>query len=250
MWQLDTQRARVEVGSLVAELNLQHPQAGISVATDPPVPCSPARIASSTGLRLLRLRFPYEPSDQDLPLSDCYVRGSDLVATFGPTSIGQFNPQVYWREQQVAGWSGLELIVSLQTSLLDSRPAFSAQSDLPSDQVMLACGDTTVAVDPVRTDRLPLVREAHQPCRGVLVYLPELNRTLLEMVHPSDFYRLELTHQPGSVQIRWDLFPEHLEKGVIRRGRVRTGWLAGFPSPSHIQEVLDEFARSAPPLTA
>ena len=71
----------------------------------------------------------------------------------------------------------------------------------------------------------------------------------VEMVHPSDFRTVELTWRDGQAAVRTPLFADRLEKGVIRRGRVR-GWLVSSPGDlAAAERLFREFAESEPPLT-
>jgi hypothetical protein len=59
---------------------------------------------------------------------------------------------------------------------------------------------------------------------GLFLYrFGQLPGGYLEMVHPADFDHVEFEPgpNPGILRSRFKLFEEHLEKGVIRRARVR-----------------------------
>ena len=67
------------------------------------------------------------------------------------------------------------------------------------------------------------------------------------MVHPTDFVSARLQH---TRHVETTLFPEHLEKGVIRRGRI-CGWF--MPAENDLDtavELAREFVNEPPPLTA
>jgi hypothetical protein len=72
------------------------------------------------------------------------------------------------------------------------------------------------------------------------------------MVHPSDFYQgtVALVDKTSAVcESRIRLFPDALEKGVIRCARVRGYFLPRANDLESAQVLFQEFARSQPPLT-
>jgi hypothetical protein len=149
-----------------------------------------------------------------------YQRGTDLVATYLQTPERNTRPQVYWRviEQPVAENSlstALEVIISAQTSLLDSQPLIALESTLPPGEVCLwnERGESvTAASDAWQTGD-------GSPC--VVLFRPrDWSLSYCEMVHPSDFSAMQI-QMSDLPSVRWQMFPESLEKGVIRRGRVR-----------------------------
>src|SRR4051812_37189490 len=72
-------------------------------------------------------------------LVECYQRGPDLVATYAQTPERNVRPQVYWRVVESEGLparGGLEVILSAQTSLLDSQPQMIVESALPASDML------------------------------------------------------------------------------------------------------------------
>ena len=69
------------------------------------------------------------------------------------------------------------------------------------------------------------------------------------MVHPSDFVSMRLKVALYAGVAESQLFPEHLEKGVIRRGRI-CGWF--MPLENDLQtavELARQFVNEPLPLT-
>jgi hypothetical protein len=147
---------------------------------------------------------------------ECYQRGVDLVATYAQTPERNIRPQVYWRYLESAEACGLELILSAQTSLLDSQPATSLESSLPT-------GEALVLVDGQWTASTNADWQSGTTAPRAALFRPTAlaDQSYLELVHPSDFAGVQLSNSDGLCCLRWRLFPEPLEKGVIRRGRVR-----------------------------
>lgn len=159
------------------------------------------------------------------PLLDAYVRGIDLVARYGPCEAFPFRTEVYWR----AAEAGLQLIVSVETDLLDTHPVIGVRSVMPADRA-----------------------GSSAPTDGLLVCPLESGRAWCEAVHPSDRQEADLVihaAEEGAVAWEWTLFARFLEKGVIRRAR-----LAGATLPDGRRETasrwLDDLATQPIPLTA
>jgi hypothetical protein len=193
---------------------------------------------------------------------DFYSRGNDLVAIYGDAREHPFRAQIYWRllpssrfdsvdgkKQSIAA---LELILSIQTSLLNSDPALTVETTLAANEVsQLADVDGFGFVD-LPIPSAPELADA-QPGAGCFVLGPASGSlTYIEMVHPADFRHstLERINQNGPVRISHRLFVERLEKGVILRSRIRAIFATADANPATIARAYHEFAASDPPLTA
>jgi hypothetical protein len=71
-----------------------------------------------------------------------------------------------------------------------------------------------------------------------------------EMVHPSDFVRADVSADNSGVRLKTELFPESLEKGVIRRARMRALFIARSADEAVAAGLWCDFSTAAPPLTA
>jgi hypothetical protein len=192
-----------------------------------------------------------------------YVRGNDFVAAFGEGGREHVTPQLYWRAGCIEEFqaTSLELIVSVKTDLLDSRPLSRAHTLMSSEATILHAA--SLATPRFEVVKQPGQRSSASGGRAVgfdaadssehlfLFRMPEHDLSFAQLVHPSDFVAAELgiDHEPP-YSLLVTLFPERLEKGVIRRGRV-----CGFFLPvKNDVEVAAELARrfvSEPlPLTA
>ncbi|GAG38604.1 unnamed protein product, partial [marine sediment metagenome] len=75
---------------------------------------------SLPNFRLLRLSLP--ELDDPIPanlIAEAYTRGSDFIASYRPQSSYGFSPQVYWRAQVSGAIRGVEVMISMQTDVLD-----------------------------------------------------------------------------------------------------------------------------------
>jgi hypothetical protein len=176
------------------------------------------RVASVgvTDAALWQVELPLRRSE----LADCYVRGNDLVATYHETEQRSYRIQLYWRFVAEDDCFGFEFIPSVQTSKLACAPGFSIITVWNSPPLLQR---DTVHVFPITTT----------------------DWSFVEMAHPSN---LDATSDDAA-RIAYALFPGQLEKGVIRRARIRGLFL---PTPN-VQETAvrlhQQFVESAPPLT-
>jgi hypothetical protein len=162
-------------------------------------------------------------------LEEAYVRGADLVTTYAKTPPYHVAPQAYWRATWIAEWQSvkLELVLSVQTDLLDSQPKCTIESGGQATSLWLA-GEfngsafrewsATASLPPLASDAAPQLFVIRNEVAGF---------SYAELVHPSDFVAASIDADLGTTggiySVRSTLFPERLEKGVIRRARI-AGW--------------------------
>jgi hypothetical protein len=192
------------------------------------------------------------PRPQRLALGEAYVRGSDLIVSYAPQPQYPFTPHFRWQ----ATWHPehaavqIEMILSVQTDQLDTRPeatltSFALQSRLFSAEALTP--EAFVELTP------PQVREvrADGSRQHLIVFRQEeLGVSYAEMVHSSDFVQRTLRLDQTPWRVESLLFPERLEKGVIRRGRI-SGWLLSAENDLAAAVTLArQFEEEPPPLTA
>lgn len=227
-WTLTDTVARLEEPNFAGEVDLLFPWHGFLLEV-----ASPGKIA------LMKVHTRAAGGATPETLVDSYQRGADLVATYAQTPERNIRPQLYWRYVEPRG---LELILSAQTSLLDSQPATTIESALPAGEALpLSASGQVLSVS---QDQWHTSDDAP---RAVLFRPQGYDVSYVEMVHPTDFAGIQLSVVDQLPTVRWHLFPERLEKGVIRRGRVR-GVLVSREDDLHAaQQALAAFATS--PLT-
>ncbi|WP_182868110.1 hypothetical protein [Stieleria mannarensis] len=172
--------------------------------------------------------------DQALPpLDEQFVRNDQLHFSFPQTDRSQFGFRLVVRPVPLEGCGAdgthiaLELLVSVQTTLLDSHPTL--------DLVLPARGG---ARDEAGAQSGSRVYHADNGDFGAAVILG-----------PQDVASSVAIDQPGEQRLR--LFGEFLEKGVIRRARP---WLvvdrtSGSVAPRWIRAASDALAESPLPLS-
>jgi len=249
MWNLHNSVARLESSDILAALDIEKPYEGLYVER--------ACVNRALGARILRLNA---SQDDDIypAVQEYYARGKDVVATYTPTRTGAVRAQVYWRYHQFdveqGPAVGVELIVSMQTSLLDSDPSASVITSIPCDEVW-AC---ELDDDASQFERLQLSIArptvwTEKGSRTVHLFRPQnRNVSYVEVVHEEDGQLARMELAAGSrptVHCETSLFGEPLEKGVIRRGRV---WGMFVPRSNDFDAALTclrEIAAAPLPLT-
>jgi hypothetical protein len=159
-------------------------------------------------------------------LVDAYVRGCDLVATYREPLGQPFNLQLYWRvlQSQAEPQLAIELIASVQTPLWEAYPWVSVTSVLPNAAV-------TTSEDE-------------------LIFTTPEGPSYIELTYPSDFVLSAAESHSRSTSPHWQFGPQFMEKGVIRRLRLR-GAIASRENISLCgREVRAAFFAAHPPLTA
>jgi hypothetical protein len=215
-------------------------------------------------LRPLQLSARARPVGEAVRLRESYVRGRDLVAEYDESDASDFLTQIYWRG--LAGspehrLGGVDLVVSVRTQLLDSTASLLVASDAGPGELVRCevnqAGDrlreTSIdrrQVDRQQVDRRQVVQAA---TAAILLFRPAGQAwSYVEMVHPSDLHEQRLTALPEREE--WNrveslLFDEPLEKGVIRRGRLRAAWLPRDNDIAAAEVEFQDFIDSPLPLT-
>ena len=208
------------------------------------------------GMRLLAVEFPWPaaPGGRQPP-AECYVRGADLTAVYQESPAWPVQVDLVWRpvfpKAQDGILAGIDLLVSVRTPRLDSRPQLVVRSLLPSSAIFRLTQRAASRWEPVtpRSD-CSLTFEPATGAGCFVFRLPGTGLSYVEIVHPADFFRDELLCRPGSpgAGLRHPLFPEPLEKGVILRARLRGLFLPAEDDLRFAGEAYAAFAASDPPL--
>jgi len=162
--------------------------------------------------------------------------------------------QIYWRlvRDEAARATGLEAIVSAQTELLDSDPAATVASLLPPGDVLTLADDdrTFQPLASGRGEAAPGNGELATARGAVLIRFERGKTSFLEMVHPSDDRGATFARADEQVATCYPVLTERLEKGVIRRSRVRALFLPRDNDDAVAAALYRQFAASPAPLTA
>ena len=162
------------------------------------------------------------------PLAEAYLRGDDLVAAYRQTDNWPFAPQLYWQANLLRGVDGVlasaSLLVSLQTSLLDTFSQISVTSQFSRGELFLV---STAAGQNPQVEAIERERRM-SPDGGTYCVVsrdPEHPRSYIEIVTGEDFHDATLKFDDRGNVVEWRLFADFLEKGVIRRARVHSAVL-------------------------
>ncbi len=219
-WRLEATRATLVCGPLYASLDALAPALGLGSVIYRDVPL--------VGSHFLGVGVDVGDRTE---LIDFYQRGSDVVVRYAPTANRVFTVVAYWR----AGWLKIadevfphvDLIVSVETDLLDSRPSLEARS-------FLACPPQSVEQRPPACSLARLARST----------------SYMELCHPADAIAASITAVGDGAMCTTPLFGLPLEKGVILRSRLRGLFVSRDLDERFAVTALAQYAAEPPPLTA
>ena len=221
-WQLETGQASVEKDHWHVELDPRDPKAGLKI-----------RHASKQLGHFLRVAP--KPS-HSFNIQEAYVRQNDLIVRYEQSGDDLYTVQLNWRKLDCAipNALALELWISVQTTLLDTHPTIEVCSSTPDAQWHgLTLND--LSIETSDTVVIGLVKTS-----GV---------TAMVMIESSD--ALQANRILGrSNDFTWKILGEFMEKGVIRRARLRIFAVAGEFARSKIAKQYRLFTDSPLPLTA
>ena len=249
-WKLSGPSFSLTCGQLTADGDLRDFSLGLHILSWAGLPVG----ASILGPQLHQL------TDGEFAITDFYIRGADLVVSCERPEPAALVPQFYWRARlhESLAAVGIELILSMRTDLLDSQPQTRIHTSLLSDEVLWANG---LDVDAFQAAPAGSFTRADLPAGHFPAYVfrrarergptaKEANVSYFQMVHPDDFFSTEICSKKHMKQLATTLFPERLEKGVIRRARV-CGWF--LPAENDLAvavELAKQFIDEPLPLTA
>lgn len=242
-WQFDSPLAKLSINQLHAALDITQPQRGLGEV----------QVAGETlAGEFLQLDLMPGGATAAEEVTEAYVREHDLIVSYDQLDERPFRPEVYWRAVESTGLGALETIVSVQTSLLDSRPAIEAVTRAPAQEVLSLVDLAKQEFRPVDLAReQPFTLTAAQGPACLLYRLPQEQLSYAELILPSDFQSLTLSSQADNVvELRYALFGQFLEKGVILRARRRGIFLARETDMHDARAACQAFMESYLPLTA
>jgi hypothetical protein len=252
-WQVENHCASLCMERLSGSIDLSRPGNGITRLSIDGQPLDSASL-----FQIAQGAAPLSTSD--VAQVDHYVRGADLVATYEETDSRRLRAQLYWRAprssmRDVLG--AIELIASVQTSLLESDPLLTVQSVLPTAEVSLLKSAADVSYQQVRGPAATNFDfRSHGKVCCFLVRPSGASWSYAEMVHPLDAQSSRVEFQSSSsgpssnmVLLQHRLFEERIEKGVILRARV---WGLFLPRDGDLAAAAAHyraFAAQEPPLS-
>ena len=247
-WTLHAGVGVLRVGALCGRVDVSHPELGVH----------DARLSGRTlADRLLCVCRAADAAGESkpgwpLPIADAYVRGNDLVASYQPTNDWPYSPQIYWRANTLASIDGvigsLSLLVSVQTNLLDTWPRIGVGSRLACNEALYVppSREKNARAESLTRDRT-IDPSAGDCC--IVRRLAELPLSYVEIMPASDFRKLDVCREGGGWRVRWEVFGEFLEKGVIRRARLQSAFLRREDDLQIATACCEAMEQSSLPLT-
>jgi hypothetical protein len=241
-WQLDKYQALLTLGQMRGAIDLLKPEQGLQLRLR-----EYAVDAMSVGL-------PSVSASQASTVLDAWVRGGDLVATYAENENRRTRGQVYWRAHEFAHgnerFPAIDLIASVQTSLLDSDPGLTVRSRVAAQKVLLLTDIDSGRTAPLDWGAADTVRLAAPTRIACCIFQLDGKSSYVEMVHPADFNESELRRSRNSeIELSNSLFPGRLEKGVILRSRIRAIFVPTDIDARLASACYADFAASEPILT-
>lgn len=250
-WSLAANIGQLRCGALSAKVDLKQPHQGLRAAK--------LRDKQLAGERLSLVSSDApatHPASWPATLTDAYIRGRDLVATYAGVESWPYSPTVYWSADtenlgQNSGeiLAALSLVVSIQTNLLDTHPRIDIRTSLAADDIVLV----SVAGDELLVDSHvdgPQAIDPRTHACGLIWRVRDCDLSYAEIVPTSDFHQLAVTRTgEHAAQSRWELFSEFLEKGVIRRARLQSLFLPRENDVQVVAECCQAVERKPLPLT-
>ena len=221
-WQLQANQTSLERNYWRLELDPRAPNAGLQV-----------RFGSTQIGPFLRIT---PKPTHSFNIQEAYVRQNDLIVRYEQSDSDLYTVQLNWRVLgcEIANALALELWISVQTSLLDTHPAIDVRSHT-ADALWHSLTLSDLSFDSSDMTAIGLVKKS-----GV---------TALVMIEPSDAHQAKrILDRSEDFTLR--IFGEFMEKGVIRRARLRLMVVSGEIARSKIVKQYRAFTDSPLPLTA
>ena len=182
------------------------------------------------------------------------VRKIRINVLFAHESVLRKLTQKYLSYRLLGGLvRGIELVAVMQTSLMDSDPGLHTTSLVPAVEAWRLADDSEGRYEQVwpTADGACFIQREDGP--GLVLFrIPHGEFSYVEMVHPADFVsaRLLATGQ-NDVQTELSLYAldERLEKGVIRKGRIRSMFVPRDQDQELATRCYQDLKSAVPPLT-
>lgn len=222
---------------------------GWRLELNPARPSSPLVLVSDHGTRWEALTI-YPLPKHSMLAEEIYVRQQDLIARFGQTGQDEYSFQVDWRLIETPNNFdvGLEVWISIQTTLLDSAPTIrvashglgtwrgwrhqqlAAYSDASDDAAQVWSSDYSNTIAGLSSSTS--------------------NCSCVWLIEPRDLQQVHWVSDLANPSQQADLFGAFLEKGVIRRARMQLLASHRKIEMSDVQAAYRHLIKRELPLTA
>lgn len=221
-WQLQSDQAFLETEHWRVDLDPRAPNAGLKI-----------RVGSTQLGEFLKISP--KPS-HSFKIQEAYVRQNDLIVRYEQSIADLYTIQLNWRRLncEIPDALALEVWISVQTSLLDTHPTIEVRSGTP-DALWHSLTLDDLSMDKSDSTAIGLVKKS--------------GLTAMVMIEPSDA-RQARRIVDRSEDFAFRLLGDFMEKGVIRRARLRLLVVSAELSRSKVVKQFRAFIDSPLPLTA
>lgn len=225
VWEIEDQHATLKCESFVGSFDLSQPYLGMALRNE------------KLGIDVRQLFAFLVPNTS----VETYIRGADLVAKYPPRNSDLVSYNTYFRQSE--NLNGVDFILSAQTSLLDSNPLTQVTSSFGAAEILV--NSASGSFESISADK-DFQTDSPSPLFLVRPSTTKFVSWVL-ILHPSDFHRATARLAPDATIVFW-VFPDSLEKGVIRRATFQVRLV----KREHDEQLAAEFLASAesasPPL--
>lgn len=188
-------------------------------------------------------------------LDELLARQNELMASYRIGEDVDLAATIHWKAVPVQHdrvlMPAIDLTVLLTTTLLECPASLTITGRIPANETWTLAGPETDRFEQV-ADRATAIVRAEPGRAGLFLFrVPGLNVSYAEMIAPGDFREAEVTllDEPGRVcEVRYPLFGDRLEKGVIRCCRIRAMLLPQERDQMLAAGVFREWIENEPPL--
>lgn len=221
-WQLKSDQASLEANHWRVDLNPRTPNVGLKV------------MFGDVQLGHF-LKIAPKPS-HSFNIQEAYIRENDLIIRYEQSNDDLYTVQLNWRrlDCDIPDALALELWVSVQTSLLDTHPEIEIRSRTPDARWHGLTLDD-LSIEKSTSTAIGLVKKS--------------SVTAMVMLEPSDAHQARRIVDRGE-DFAFRMLGDFMEKGVIRRARLRLLAVTTELSRSKIVKQFRAFVDSPLPLTA
>lgn len=234
-WTLHQGSVETTLGPFTAVLSPDKPQLGLEILD-----------GTGTLGHAFAVAVPTESSESpeySFTVEEAYQRGSDFIVRFDQMKEDSFAFQLDWK--LIAGSDskyGFELWLSVQTDDLDSSPVLDIASDLKNTEWKQLSHQALVESSDEQDS-------AAAPA-ALFTSGGKETPSILWLIEPTDQRHIALQQAAGPSSRKIRLFDHFMEKGVIRRARMRCYLSADGFTEEEIRQLYEDLRNSPLPLTA
>ena len=251
-WCLSDSVAETELPRFRARFDAAHPESGMCLTES-------AATGNGHAAHLFGVCWVVKAAAGAVQLADCFLRGNELIAKYNTSGDARLAREIRWTivgpTQHPAADATIDCILSAQTDQLDDIAAIDVITSWRSAEIWVTSANAAGA--PPTGQRTDFRRVEHElePAGSLGLIRPRgQSFSCALMVHPSDCRSMVASSTVAGDQdetlAKMPVFRERLEKGVIRRARLRAALVRREDDVQRAASLFAEFVQSAPPLTA